>query len=152
MRLVHTLGTLNPHTINERFTFNLPSVVPDLLTYFFSHISILLLPFVFLNTYLIALSISASLYNHLYLSTMHTFTRRRTTIRNVSLNYFHYGVKLISLSNCFYWNTNAASHFSLHIFQYHFVFVKQRKMYLNQRPVFPVTRIVRQDFRRNLLV
>ena len=53
MRLIHTLGTINPHGINERFTFNQP-VVPKaflrpfcLFNIFFSHISILLFPFAF---------------------------------------------------------------------------------------------------------
>ena len=94
--LIHTSGTLIPHEINERFTFSWTSVVRDLFCRFiYIYISILLFPFIFLHTYLIALS---SL--HHYITTNNSL-RQRTTVRNASLNYFHCGVKLINLSICF---------------------------------------------------
>ena len=60
MRLIHALGTLNPHGINERFTFCEHSAVPEpyrLLNNFFSHTSLSFYFPLFLHTYLIALSL-----------------------------------------------------------------------------------------------
>ena len=58
-----------------------------------------------------------TIYNLKKLSVLHrnenNLNQRRSmsmTVRNVSLNSLHYGVKLITLSNCFYWNTDSAFH------------------------------------------
>ena len=72
--LIHILGTLNPHKINvASCLINLLKLF-IFLTYFFSHISILLFPFVFLM-YLsyCDICIFASLYDHLSIIS-HTFT------------------------------------------------------------------------------
>ena len=68
MQRIHTLGTLNPHGINECLTrtFNEPSVVPEPFCLFNNFFLTHLYPFIsfcFLHTYLIALSCFSSVYN-----------------------------------------------------------------------------------------
>ena len=77
MQLIHSLGFLSPHGINERFTFCEPSVVPEpfyLFKIYFYHISLLFISVCVLHTYLNTVSCFASLYNHLfiYLSRIHS--------------------------------------------------------------------------------
>ena len=64
MRLIHVLGNINPHEINEHFTFCYPSVVPEsfcLFNIFFFHISLsfyFLLFFTYLSHCVILLCIA----------------------------------------------------------------------------------------------
>ena len=67
MRLIHALGTLNPHGINERFTFCLPSVVPEPFCLFNNFFSPTSLSFYFLLFFYIPISLR-------YLAFIHRFT------------------------------------------------------------------------------